>query len=579
MAGGDQKVTEVSFSKKLLSILCSLLMSGPVTISVAQAQSASQITPGSFAPSLQTLDGSVSFTGQPGTEAPVGSETIGVTLSGVDLEGALPQMSGANRAFVARLTGGRIPVSELFDATAELEAAYARGGYVLVRAVLPEQQLREGGRLRVVVINGYVESVDTDNLPVRIRGRLEDLTTGLIGRTGLTQEELERQLLLAADTPGTLLGSALTPGSDLGATVLVLEAEHRLYTGFFGFGNPTGDALGNLDLSFGFQVNSALQLGETFYFQSSGSPKNFLTEDPQSRVLALGGLLPVGDAGTSLNLEFTMSDTTPDSLVPTRSNFDRQSIRLTYPMMRSRRLNINGQLALDLQQDSQNIIGGGTLFEDRLTLLRAMVNADYLHNNNAYSSAGLVFSQGLDAFGARTQSAAAGSLVPLSRTGADATFSKLMAFLAHSRSLSDSLFLTIDGRFQSSFGDSLPVSEQFGLVGPSALSTFDSGNLRGDSGGVVRAELATQFRPNFSGMPMLISPFLFAGAGIAKIEAPTVFEQSTTKAYSYGIGVEGFFETRSKYRSSSFRMEYGRGERDDNASDENRFNFSYTLGF
>lgn len=47
---------------------------------------ASQITPETLTPELRQLDGSIVFSGQPGTQAPPGAEAIGVTLADVDLQ-------------------------------------------------------------------------------------------------------------------------------------------------------------------------------------------------------------------------------------------------------------------------------------------------------------------------------------------------------------------------------------------------------------------------------------------------------------------------------------------------------------
>lgn len=545
----------------------------------AAAQTASEITPSEFTPRLQQLGGRIEFTGQPGTQAPPGSEEIGITLSGVTLENALPQMAQANAAFTARLTRGRIPVSELFDATADLEAAYAEAGYVLSRVVLPEQTLRDGGRLRVVVVNGYVEQIETEGVDEAVRRRVEILTSRLINRPSLTRDELERQLLLAGDVPGTVLRSGLAAGSATGTTVIGMESEFRPVTGFVGFGNPFGSDLGHLNLDFGLEFNSPLRLGETFYLRAAGNPKGYFTNDPRSRILAFGGVMPVGSAGTSVNLEFTFSDTSPDGTPKTRSDFDRQSLRVFRPLRRSRDMNLTAQISLDLQQDEQELVGVAPLFRDRLTILRGGLSGDMLHEDGAFSQATLLVSQGVDAFGARSAADAAGSLVPLSRAGADATFTKLTGGFQHRRPLAQSLSLMIAGRFQIAFGDALPTSEQFSLIGSNEFSTFDSGTLQGDSGWVLRSELSRRFEVQGEGFPLTLSPYLFAGAGMAHLENPTAVEQGQTEAFTYGLGVDVILQTQSIFRAAELRIEYGRGERDDALPDEDRFSISGSYRF
>lgn len=540
------------------------------------AQTASEIVPETLAPDLQKLRGSVVFTGQAGTQAPPGAEAIGVTLSGVTLENALPEMADANAVFKSRLTRGRIPVSELFDATSDLEATYARAGYVLTRVVLPQQSLRDGGRLRVVVVDGFVEKVDTSGVPENTKPRIEALTQPLVNRKRLTRAELERQLLLAGDVPGTALKSAIGAGSVPGATVIALQPEYKKVTGFFGLANPSGSELGSVSFNLGVEVNSPLRMGETLYLRLSGSPENLFSSDPQSRVVALGAVFPIGISGANLNVEYTKSDVTPDNTTATRSDFERLSTRLIYPFIRGRQLNVTGQLALDLQEDSQEIIGGARVHHDRLSVLRAGVSLSYQHENNAFSTAGLVYSRGLDAFDARKASDAVGG-TGLSRAG-DAVFNKLAGSFTHKRALSEKFSLSLTGRFQTSFGDPLLTSEQFSLVGPQELSAFDSGSLRGDSGWLVRTELSTMLKSNIGQMPLTLSPYLFAGAGVARIESPLVGEKAKTEALVYGIGMDLLAQTNSDFRSGSVRIEVGRGELDGN-SDENRFSISASYRF
>ncbi|WP_375175972.1 ShlB/FhaC/HecB family hemolysin secretion/activation protein [Pseudooceanicola sp.] len=558
-----------------MSLLGAVALGAPA---LAQT-TAADVTPESFTPSLQRLNGAVVFTGRVGTSAPAGSDAIGITLSGVSLANPLPQMAAANQAYVDRLTRGRIPVSELFEATSDLEAAYADAGFILSRVVLPQQQLRDGGQLQVRVVNGYVEKIDTTQVPENIRPRIDALTSGLVDRRGLSQAELERKLLLAGDVPGTALRSALAPGSDTGATVIGLDPEYKTITGFVGFNNEAGSQLGGASLDFGIDANSAFGLGETLYARLSAAPQGVFSNNPRSRVLAFGGVLPVGTSGASVNLEFTVSDTTPDNpLAPTRSDFDRQSLRVLYPFIRGRQLNLSGQLALDLQQDRQAVLGGADIYRDRLTVLRATANLTYLGENNAFTSADMTLSQGIDAFGARTLADVGGG-TPLSRAGADATFTKLAAGFSHNRRLSENLSLALSGKAQTSFGQALPGSEQFSLVGNAALSSFDSGGLKGDSGWLLRAELSTSMDTQAADLPLRLSPYLFLAGGVAYLDQPTALEQARTSAVAYGIGIDIFSSRNSSFRSSSIRIELGRGERNDAVPDDNRFSISGTFRF
>jgi hemolysin activation/secretion protein len=386
---------------------------------------------------------------------------------------------------------------------------------------------------------------------------------------------------LAGDTAGIALGTALGAGRLPGGTVLTLDPEYQKITGFAGFDNNASDDLGGFTLNAGVEFNSPFRYGETIYFRASGSPQHFFGSDPQYRVLAGGFVLPLGLSGLTLNGEFTTSDTAPDvTTSPTRSNFDRQSLRLVYPVIRSRQLNVTAQFSVDRQQDKQDLIAAdGTIpiYEDKITVLRFGGSMNYLHEDGAFSDVGAILSRGVDAWGARSL-ADVGLGTPLSRQGADAEFTKLNLSGYHQRALSDSIVLSLTGRAQFSFGDSLVTSEQFGLTGPRELSGFESGGLRGDSGWLMRAEVAHQSPTTLASVPVVLSPYVFAAAGSISIEQPTAVENASESAHSFGVGLDIITQQNSRFKAGSVRLELAKGERK-HGSDQTRFSISGNFRF
>ena len=105
-------------------------------------------------------------------------------------------------------------------------------------------------------------------------------------------------------------------------------------------------------------------------------------------------------------------------------------------------------------------------------------------------------------------------------------------------------------RGQTSFGQPLARSEQIGLAGSTALSTFDTGLIQGDAGYVVRGEtqfpFATAFTLPFgvsslpaqqgSGLPpgdttpgaMVLTPYAFGAFGQVFLEKPSALENAIT---------------------------------------------------
>lgn len=545
--------------------------------SAVWAQPASNIAPSTFQPENQrATTGPVTVARDPGAETPPGADRLFVTVGKVTLEGAFPQMETANTRFVDTLEGRRVPASEIFRATRVLEAEYTNAGFVLARVVLPQQTVRDGGTLRIVVIDGFVERVDTGDVPPEAKDRVDRLVQPLVGQRALRLRQIERALLLAGDTYGLRMSSTLAQGERSGGTALLLDGEFRRWTGSVGFDNSVSDDLGPLNLNAGVELNGALGLGETFYGRLGGSPDSFFSSDAQYRILAAGAVVPIGPDGLTFNIEGTASVSTPqDVLVPTDSSFDRLSLRLYYPWVRSRNYNLTSQFILDRQSDEQSLIAGGggfPIYEDELTVLRASLDGAWNFENGGFLQASATLSQGIDALGARTASDAAGSGVPLSRQGADAEFTKLVLGLRYDWQFDDGWSATIRGRAQENFGDPMLSSEQFSIAGIGEMSTFDAGDIRGDDGWILRGEVGRQMPLNLGGLSLAAKPYLFGAYGVVGLEQPTVFEQGKTKATSYGLGIEFLTLEESPFRAGSLRLEYGRGERDDLLPDGNRFN-------
>ena len=548
----------------------------------AMSQSASQLSERDFQPPRTPLTGSLSFSGQPGLDAPPGAERLSILIRDVEVEGSLPGLEDEAEVLAARLTRGRIPVSEIFEAATALEADYAEAGYVLARVVLPAQELRDGGTLRIVVVDGFVETIDTSTVPDSIRGRVTALTGPLEERRGLTLSEIERRLLLAGDTYGVALGSALSAGSQPGGTVIILDPAYRPVTGFVGVNNRLPDSVGTWSLDAGIELNSTLGFGEVVYARLSGNPESLFSADPAMRTLALGAVVPVGPQGLTFNLEGSRSDARRSGVTPVSfSRYERLSARLYYPWVRSRSRNLTTQLSFDATEDRlwiDTVAGDIGIYEDRLRVLRLAGDGFWMSEGGATTEVGAILSRGIDAGGARSAAEATAAL-PLSRAGADADFTKLELSARHRRTLGEALVFTVNGRAQTSFGDPLAVSEQFAVATAQDLSAFETGTLSGDSGWVLRTELAYPVGEAATGLPVDLSPYLFAAAGAVMLEAPQAGEPGTTQAQSFGLGLDVFYAADPQFSNGSLRLEVGRGMRDDGQPDETRFSLTGNFRF
>ncbi len=569
------------------------ILTGALTHSAeGLAQTASQITPPSFRPDQQRVGGALIFSGRPGLDAPAGAERLWIRLSGVNIEGGRGELAAAQQLLRERLMRGRVPASELFSAARELEAAYARAGYVLTRVLLPAQNLRDGGQLRIVIVSGYVERIDASAVPEAVRARVEKLLAPLIAKRELQLRDIERQLMLAGDTPGVALRSALSPGTELGGAILVLQAQYRPVSGTVGVDNTLSGALGRSTLSAGIDVNSVFGLGEAIYLRAAGHPSGsdaagfgaLFDQYPRMRTLSGGTVIPLGTDGLTLNLEATESRTTPKPTIgslQTASVFDRYSVRLRYPWIRSRELTFASELIFDAEEERVDILASGLKLPislDRLRVLRAASDGVMQLPGGGVLSGRAILSAGLDAFGARTASDAT-PLLPLSRFGADADFRKAEALLSVAQPLAEHFGVALFARGQTSFNQALPRAEQLGIASFQELSTFDAGTLGGDSGWIVRAEVNSPWQTAIVGVPVTATPYAFAATGALYLQRPTVLEQGTTHVSSIGLGVRLAATLDPAFSQASLALEFGRRYRDDLLPNSNRFTMVGSIRF
>jgi hemolysin activation/secretion protein len=558
---------------------CVVVMSLAMLPAIAQAQTASQITPPSFRPDVER-QGGFAVSGAPGLATPAGAEKLHVKLSGIQIKGGRPELAAATAELERRLIGRPVSGAEVFAAARNLEAAYARAGYVLARVVLPPQHLINGARLKLTVVDGFIERVEFKDVPERVRDRIAGLIQPLVGRRGVTLVEMERRVLLAGDTPGAILRSTLARGKAEGATVLVIEAKYQPVSAIFTFDNTLSQALGRTTVGTGVDFNSVAGFGELVYLRAAGHPEGgdngFFDRYPTNRTLVAGVIVPLWVDGLTFNAEVTDARTTPEAVagVQTTDTFQRLSLRLRYAWLRGRAGNFYSEVSFDAQDEVQSLFVATDpvpLSDDRLRIVRFTNDGDLFTPWGGVFSARLTASFGIDALGART-AADASALLPLSRQGADATFQKLDVSLGYSQTLHEHLTVNIAARAQTSFGQPLLRSEQIGIANTTGVSALDAGSVVGDQGYVVRGELASPWLIPLRDMPfgMVIAPYVYAAHGSVDPLEPTALDASDISATSYGGGLRIGGNVPGRLSNGSLTLEYGRATRSDGLDPKDR---------
>lgn len=512
--------------------------------------SPSQIPPGATAGETST-PATLALPAPQGLQAPENAEKINLIVGSFEVEGAFGNVTAP-----APAAGASITVADIYRYAANLQQAYLDAGYPLVRVVVPAQDLDASGRVRIRVVSGAVERIDVSNVPAHVRQRISDVLAPLVSRPNIKREEIERRLLLAGDTAGVSLSSALSSGSRAGGTILVVSGDYDAVDGVLSFDNSISEELGRYQVTASAALNSAFGVGDRLILTLAGPGDDTLFDSERTReYVGLSAEVPIGIDGLTLSLGGVYAKSQPAGAVAAQrleSEFSRASVSLSYPLVRTRESTHRIALSVDRAEERQvtNIVSPAAILSlDSTTVIRGSLSGQTRFKDGAAVGYSIELSRGIDALGARGSSDAT-VLKPLSRAGADAEFTKLDVSGQLLMPVGSFNFTTL-ARYTTGFGDPLLRSEQTAVVAPNFVSGPPSGNLAGDDTVSARIEVDHPF-PTALG---LMTPYAFGAIGKITLQQPSALEVANERATSVGVGLRAAVPVGER-NSISARLEW-----------------------
>ncbi len=544
------------------ALAAAILVAHPFTALAQVGVTPSRVTPQTLRPATTNAPGGLAVSGAETLQAPAGAERLNVVVRRFAIEGGFSELEDETRVLAQPIEGQRVTVARIYEFANALEQAYARAGYVLVRVTVPPQKLIDRGDVRIIIVDGFIEKVQVDNVAERVRKLVAARTASLVGRRHIKLAEIERSLLIAGDVPGLRLKSTLARGTSLGGALLVLEGTHQVVTGTVGADDLLPASLGTWSYGGNVALNSPFGFGEQFYAsaRAGGNPGLIFNDSSPFWLLGAGIVLPLGLEGWTLNPEYTNSRTQPTPGMGALANigrFQRLALRTSYPLIRTRSevLSLTGAFeyivqnvalplfATDLSEDRYGAVRVGAAYDSGLPWLNETLQAS------------AVFSHGT---GGRDGADAAASGIPLSRQGASPFFAKANIDARLIQPLPESFQFDLIGRGQDSFGKPLLVPEQFQLDGPLAVSGYPIGTLNVDEGASLRGELSRSFLMQSDVAHIVLTPYGFGAFGIGRLLEPTVLEVGVVHAGSFGVGLRSGFDMPNGYHGASLSLEVAR---------------------
>lgn len=398
-----------------------------------------------------------------------------------------------------------ISVAELQDIVQEITNYYRNNGYILSRAVLPPQQVKNG-IVHVRIIEGYIDHVTVVGMPKGARKQVQAYGDKIAQSRPLQIKVMEYYLHLANEIPGMQVKAVLEPSkTQTGASDLNLAAAEQTLNGSFSYDNYGSRYIGPNQDTLNAALNSIFISGD-----STRATYATTTRPEQLRFYDISYQSPLGSHGLTGTVGKNHSSTIPGmnlAILETKGDAATWYANLAYPLLRSRTQNMTLDGGFNYANSNVTIFAG-PLYNDHIRSLRFGGNYDFSDRWNGANLLGLHAEQGLNVWGASNNP----NSTQTSRFGADGIFTKVVAQAARTQFIYKRLsaFVLMNGQY--SFNPLL-ATEQFAYGGAQLGRGYDPAEIIGDKGFSGTVELRMDFSPGYYLLSSL-EPYVFYDAGV-----------------------------------------------------------------
>lgn len=439
-----------------------------------------------------------------GPALPKGTEDYSFVLSELRIEGGTIYTADDLLPLYEKHLGQDIPLKAIFDIAGAITAKYGKDGYMLSRAVVPEQKI-DKGIVRLTLIEGFIDEITMEGELEDRRGLFGDFESKLLASRPLKADVFERYLLLGNDLNGASVKFILKPSTqNHGGTHLSLARTAKIMDGSVSLDNRGTNASGP------HQVNLSASANNPFGF--FGRTTLGYIQTPQSRELkyySLGHDQILNSEGTSLSLKVVKSHSTSGTpslrALRARSNSLTFSTELTHPVIRARAQNLILRGGFTYK-NSESFQLDARSTHDRTRVLNLGVDYDYADQWKGISQALFAIRQGLPIFHETSNGYSLKT-----RTGGKNNFTKATLNLSRSQSFGNQMSLKVSAMGQWS-RDELLSSEECGVGGEQFGRAYDSSEIIGEH--CVAASVELSHTPKID-LPILtyIQPYGFYDIG------------------------------------------------------------------
>jgi hemolysin activation/secretion protein len=467
----------------------------------------------------------------PAPSAPQESKKVTVELKDVRIEGmTVFQTSDINDIYKPYL-GHEVTLDTVWVMAGQLTERYHNAGYFLSRAVVPQQEIKDG-IVVLHVVEGCIGEVAFDD-PLAQNWIIKQWLDKLLSYRPIRADQIESVLLHLSDLPGVDLRAVLQPidgaESAEGSVRLVLERkETPVFSGSLSFDNYGSRFLGP------YEVQKQAQV---VYWPTQKTTASLVLAFPlkQMTYASVKHELPVFAGGT-LELYGSYSTAAPGyTLKPEeiRTFSPTLGTAVDYSIIRQRQENLTGRITLEMHNTHTDILGT-PLTDDDIRAARFNLNYQKADDWNGQTMLDATLSEGLPFLGANHP-----GQLNLSRAEARPDFTKFNLSASRLQNIVDAwdVYAATSGQLASG---PLYSAEQFGYGGQAFGRAYDDSEITGDEGIAASAELRySGFGPWHGIQPI---PYQFYDTG-----AVWNGGQNPTTPYAAGSSAGAGFRVLSEY--------------------------------
>ena len=461
-------------------------------------------------------------------------EVKGFRVTGASLFGA-DELGGLLTEWIGR----ELTLGQLHEAAARITAHYRSHGYLLSRAYLPAQEVRDGV-VEVAVLEGSIGKTEVANESRMSDAQVRDYLAPASGPGAISGSKLERSLLLLNDLPGVDSATAtLEPGQSVGQTDVTVNVKPSpLVSGSVDADNQGNPYTGRNRVGTSFFLDSPLGLADRLSLRLQ-------TSDEQTRYGRLAYQLPLGSQGWQAGVAFDASNyRVGREFAALDAHGDTHTVGAytSYPFIRSSDLRLDGTFGADRRKLEDH-----TVVTDEETVVRraylglssqVRTEGDQLYNAGAQLVAGDVDIRSpgklaIDEVSARTN----GRFNKLNFTG-DGLFPLGGGWSAYAQA---------SGQLASKNLDS---SEKFSLGGAFGVRAYPEGEAPGDEGLLLKGELRYALASPVLGGFVRLNGFIDHGE-IRTNNNPFIAAADNRRSLSaFGLGLDWALPGRALVRAS-----------------------------